>query len=276
MWDVPACWYLTDHLWIWLFVSNIILGITQFTAKLPIMVLYFQIFAVERRMKRFILAAVLFSAIIYIPHPVLVIIFQTPRAGEKWSNLATDGRPQKLEYYAPIHGTLEVILNIWMLVIPLLSIRKLMVSRRKKIQLTAIFLTGILGIVSSVMGAYWRFKLLLDKPGDQLWQEAQLFIWIILEDNIALIVGCMPACAAFLKLYASGFTFFRSLRTKIFRKTSGHGSGGATKESLQNPLAACFHSKKGQRGGRRGYTDYYEVHDVVLMRQTDIAVTNPV
>jgi hypothetical protein len=28
------------------------------------------------------------------------------------------------------------------------------------------------------MGAYWRFRLLLDYAGDQLWQEAQLFIWM--------------------------------------------------------------------------------------------------
>lgn len=34
------------------------------------------------------------------------------------------------------------------------------------------------GIVSSLVGAYWRFRLLLDYAGDQLWQEAQLFMWM--------------------------------------------------------------------------------------------------
>lgn len=127
-----------------LFASNIMLGITQLTAKLPIMVLYLQVFSVERKMKLFIKAAIGLSCLVYIPHPVLVIIFQTPRSGETWTDLATNGRPQKMTYYAPIHGVCEVILNIWMLIIPMLVIRNLQITRRKKIQLAAVFLTGIM------------------------------------------------------------------------------------------------------------------------------------
>jgi hypothetical protein len=120
------------------------LGITQLTAKLPIMVLYLQVFSVERKMKMFIKAVILLSGIVYIPHPILVIIFQTPRAGESWTDLASNGRPQKMTYYAPIHGVCEVIINIWMLIIPLWVIRNLQINKRKKIQLAAVFLTGIM------------------------------------------------------------------------------------------------------------------------------------
>lgn len=127
-----------------LFASNIMLGITQLTTKLPIMVLYFQVFSVERKMKLFIKAAIALSCLVYIPHPVLVIVFQTPRSGETWTDLATNGRPQKMTYYAPIHGVCEVFLNIWMLIIPLLAIRNLQITRRKKIQLAAVFLTAIM------------------------------------------------------------------------------------------------------------------------------------
>lgn len=161
IWDVPACWYMEGRLWkVWsptlfhlcyatnatqlLFASNIMLGITQLTAKLPIMVLYLQVLYVERKMKLFIKAAIALSCLVYIPHPVLVIVFQTLRSGETWTDLATNGRPQNMTYYAPVHGVCEVILNVWMLIIPMLVIRNLQITGRKKIQLAAVFLTGIM------------------------------------------------------------------------------------------------------------------------------------
>ncbi|KAG8156273.1 hypothetical protein KVR01_013852 [Diaporthe batatas] len=144
IWDVPVCWFMQERLSKLLFVSNIMLGITQFTTKLPIMVLYLQMFSVERKMKLFIKLAIAFSALVYIPHLILVIVFQAPRAGESWSDPGTNGRTRKMTYYAPIHGVCEVILNIWMLIIPLLVIRNLQITRRKKIQLSTVFLTGIM------------------------------------------------------------------------------------------------------------------------------------
>lgn len=37
----------------------------------------------------------------------------------------------------------------------------------------------------------------------------------MLENNIALVVGCMPALAAFIRLHNSGGSFFKSMRSKV-------------------------------------------------------------
>lgn len=69
--------------------------------------------------------------------------------------------------------------------------------------------------------------ILLDKPGDQSWQQVQIFIWMyvaprmhlyssilvsslitfihsMIEVNIAVIVACMPAFAAFIRVHLMG------------------------------------------------------------------------
>lgn len=121
-----------------------LLGVTQFSLKLAILLLYFQIFSIDRRIRRLIQAAIIFGALIYFPHLVLVIVFEAPHNEQTWADLATNGGPQKLEYYAPIHGIGSIIIDTWILVIPMLVIRKLKVSKKKRLQLTVVFVTGAL------------------------------------------------------------------------------------------------------------------------------------
>lgn len=121
-----------------------LLGVTQFVLKLAILLLYFQLFSIQQHVRRLIIAVIIFSGLIYLPHPILVVVFEAPHAGQTWTDLAIDGMPQRLEYYAPIHGIGSVIIDVAILVIPLPVIKNLKVSKKKKAQLSAVFLTGLL------------------------------------------------------------------------------------------------------------------------------------
>ncbi|ROT42884.1 hypothetical protein SODALDRAFT_254171, partial [Sodiomyces alkalinus F11] len=212
--DMPACWYTTDHIWKLLFAQNMLLGLTQFFVKAAILVVFFQLFAVNKKMRWVIYSGVIFSGLIYLPHPILVAIFNTPRAGERWADLATNGRPQMLTFYAPIHGFGSVILDIFIFLVPLLILGKLHVPTKKRLQLMAVFAVGILGIISSIFSCYWRMDMLVSSNTDYTWRQAQLFIWIMVEHNAALIAGSMPAVAAFVRTNVAGSTFVSSLRSR--------------------------------------------------------------
>ena len=164
-------------------------------------------------MRIMIWAGIIFCGLIYLPHPILVIIFNAPHGGATWADLATNGMPQKLGFYAPIHGIGSIVIDIYIFIIPLLMFRNLQVSARKRIQLFAIFLTGLLcvsppislptyqrlsrlmtlfrGIISSAISCYWRMMITFHS-NDYTWQESELFIWMYVthgQQNLGIDVA---------------------------------------------------------------------------------------
>ncbi|KAI1330303.1 hypothetical protein F5Y16DRAFT_34350 [Xylariaceae sp. FL0255] len=260
-WDIPACWYLVPTPWKLLFASNILLGPTQFVVKVAILSLYFQLFAVNRATRWGIIGAIVFAGLIYLPHPILVIVFTAPRPGQSWLAPSMDGMASKLDVYAPIHGLGSIILDIWILVLPLPALSKLNISTKKKLKLFAVFITGSLGVASSIVSAFWRFHLLLDKPGDSSWDEGMLFLWIMTEHNVALIVGSMPAFAGFITLHIAGS--FKSLRSKLLGQDSSSGDPSKSWTPLEG-------AESNEHRKPRANAYYYNIDDTTWNTQTTI------
>lgn len=112
--------------------------------KVSILAVYFDIFAVAKPTKYMIWAGIALCSIVYLPHFVLVSLFNAPRVGRKWSELATNGMPQKLEFYAPLHGIGSIVIDIWIFIIPIIVLSKLRLNKKKKRQVVAIFLVALL------------------------------------------------------------------------------------------------------------------------------------
>lgn len=55
----------------------------------------------------------------------------------------------------------------------------------------------------------------------------------LVENNVAIIVGSMPAFASFLRIYVSGSSFFKTLRSKL---TPGSSKGESALDSNDLPL----------------------------------------
>ncbi|ROV87982.1 hypothetical protein VPNG_10338 [Cytospora leucostoma] len=272
-WNVPTCWYLTSTVHKELFASNMLLGPTQFVVKVAMLVLYFQLFAIDRRTRWAIIAAIVFAGLIYLPHPILVIILEAPHIGQSWVEPAVDGRTSKLEYYAPIYGIGSIILDIWILVLPLPVITKLKVSRKKKIQLFAVFVTGFMGIISSIFSCVWRFRLLLSGPGDTTWQEAQLFLWTMVEHNVALMVGSMPAFAAFVQTHAAGS--FHTLRYNLLK--GRRSSGDLTRKGLPVTIANDPNDMARRKAHQPCRSYYHGLGNSLLQNtQTSVSVVDPI
>lgn len=269
MWDTPLCWYLSEDSWKLTFAANMLSAAAQLTVKVAILVLYFQIFSVKRGMRYAIIGTIAFGTVSLLPHPILVIAFEAPRAGQSWSQPAIDGSAAKMEYYGPVRTVASTILDICILVLPFQVLRTLNVSKRKKLQLSAVFVTGAFGVASSIVSCYWNFLLLINKPGDQSRYEYQIFIWLMVEEMIGVTVGCMPAFAAFLRIYMPGCR--RALVDKM--TAYGYRRPSTFQASLAVQPKNFNHSDK-QKGSRPS-DYYYELGDSVMITQASVTAMNP-
>jgi hypothetical protein len=92
----------------------------------------------------------------------------------------------------------------------------------------------------------------------------------MLENNIALVVGCMPAFAAFIRLHHSGSTFFKSLRSKVFGDWST-GKNSTPKVSSHTAEVLRGHGfKSDDQSNRPVHTYYYELNEAAPIMQVGV------
>lgn len=121
-----------------------LLGSVQFFVKAAILLVYFQLFAINRRMRWIIYGSIIFAGAIYLPHPVVVAALFSPRAGESWGDIATSGRPQQMAFYGPFHGIGSIVLDVFILVVPFFILKNLQLPTKKRLGLMVVFAVGFL------------------------------------------------------------------------------------------------------------------------------------
>ncbi|KAL7907121.1 hypothetical protein GGI35DRAFT_79155 [Trichoderma velutinum] len=245
-WNVPACWYTATYMKI-LFSFGILLGPAIFFSKAAILLLYLQIFSLHRTMRIAVYVVMALLIVTYWPSVFLEIAFGAPRSGETWTSLLTSGNPGKLIYWGPVQGSLAVIIDIAIFILPLPVLWKLNLSLRRRIALCAVFFTALMGVVASVLALRARVKLF--GTLDLTWLESQLFICIIVENNVALVVCCVPAFKNMCKKHIAETHAWKALMSKIHRRRSNRdGDEGGDRDVEKGGNRHC--------GGPRLAQDY--------------------
>ena len=99
----------------------------------------------------------------------------------------------------------NILTDVVMLVLPLPSIWSLQTSKNQKIGLTLIFLTGSVGLISSIV----RFAIFFDTEGfiDGTWTSGNLMIWTVTEPGVYHLAACLPTLRSlFLVIFPNGRT----------------------------------------------------------------------
>ncbi|KAI1120717.1 hypothetical protein F5Y10DRAFT_283077 [Nemania abortiva] len=146
-------------------------------ASAAILLLYRQLFAIQNRTRIAINFGVLITFLVYISNIPLAAIYLAPRVVE----------------------------------IPILF--RLNMSVKRRVQLAGIFSTALLGVGANVVSLVFKVKLL--RLTDVGWLAAITNIASLVETNIAIIVGCMPALAQLASTASRGTDFFRSLWSRL-------------------------------------------------------------
>lgn len=232
-WDIPACWFDATYMNI-LFAEGIIFSPATFFAKSAILLLYLQIFASHKGMRIAVYVGIIFAGLIYWPTIPLDVAFNASHPGESWAdNLA------KLLPWGVVQGSLAVVLDLYIFILPQPVLWRLNMSLRKRIAVMAVFFTALVGVVTSVVGLVYRAALLTTI--DMVYTQYRCLICVVVENSIALIIGCVPAWRAIWKKHITTSNCYKTLSSRLHSNGSGHSDRQAanrngSEKSLQRSV----------------------------------------
>jgi hypothetical protein len=84
-WDIPVCWYTGDALKL-PFVQTLLFSPAFFFPKAAILLLYRQLFAIQRHTHIAINMGLLITFLVYLSNIPLAVVYAAPRPGQSVSN----------------------------------------------------------------------------------------------------------------------------------------------------------------------------------------------
>ncbi|EEA23198.1 hypothetical protein TMatcc_002055 [Talaromyces marneffei ATCC 18224] len=254
IWDTPVCDFNGQSLKI-LFVQTMFFGPVFFFTKAAILLLYSQLFAIETRFRIAIYISILVTLLLYLSEFPLAAVYAAPRPGHSWDSLLenlTTNAP-RLALGGAVQSAISTALDIYIFILPLPILLKLQMMPRQRLQVLGIFSTALLGVGASVASLIIKIRLM--SSADSSWLGAQATMCTIVETNIALIVGCMPAFAHFVSVYIRGSTFIKTLRSRLMS-----GTGRTRNVSAPSKDVITFGSNQPPRRN-----NYFELTDTMLL-----------
>ncbi|KAK0616094.1 hypothetical protein B0T17DRAFT_540195 [Bombardia bombarda] len=259
-WNVPACWFTGKYIKT-IYAQVTLVGPVLFFSKCAIFLMFRQLFEVHRSIQICVWIGMVATFLIYFPSIPLSAIFEAPRRGQSWEDLLRSlsaGNGLKLVYWGIVQGSCSVALDLYIFVMPLPILSRLHLPFAKKMQLLAVFGTALIGVAASVIALVYRIELLGND--DSTWQQACLAVCVVAENNVAIVVGSMPAFANFMRLHVAELPTIRSLRSKLWSGSSNDKSGFGSSGEVANPVAT-FGSPQPRKPAA-----YYELTESAIMR----------
>ncbi|KAJ8106144.1 hypothetical protein ONZ43_g7161 [Nemania bipapillata] len=173
-----------------LFVTELLYGLVFPIEKTTILLLYLRLFRVHRwfRITTYFLIAYIW---LWGISEVIVAIAQCQPIAFQWDKTIEGGKCiDQLAYYRWV-SVPNVIHDVVMLIMPLPVVWILKIDLRQKLALSAVFLIGSIGCISSFVRLSIFFK--LNALSDNTWASIQLQSWTLAETGVILISACLPA-----------------------------------------------------------------------------------
>ena len=143
-WDVPIINF-KPSMFKTSFAEEIMYGPTIFSAKLALFLLYYRVFKPIRYIRYLVYFGITFAGLLYVTNVFLCGIMCSPRPGRGgWASPYVLNRCNRTTIFAPIQGGLNMVLDLYILILPMRQVSKLKLKRSKKIGVMCIFGTGIL------------------------------------------------------------------------------------------------------------------------------------
>ena len=143
-WDIPLGDFNISTSHVKIILVEIVVGILGWLfSKLSILLLLFRLFSPNRPTRYLLLLGICWALVISVITLVLAGAMCAPRHGESFDNLALSSRCSHQTTWAIIHSVLILILDFYILYVPIPRIWRLQLSIKRKIGVLSIFMTGI-------------------------------------------------------------------------------------------------------------------------------------
>ncbi|KAF2009350.1 hypothetical protein BU24DRAFT_473473 [Aaosphaeria arxii CBS 175.79] len=171
---------------------------------------YMKIFSSVKAMKTGSIFGIIMAFFAYVPASLVLSYYNAPHVGQSWDELVVNGMTHKGIPGGITIGAASVLVDIYIFILPLPTLARLHLPLAKRVQVISLFATAFIGVAASVVCLVYRIKLLW--LSDATWQAGVVAIPIIIENNVAIIVGSLPAFASFLRKYVAGSSVYHSIR----------------------------------------------------------------
>ncbi|KAF2234807.1 hypothetical protein EV356DRAFT_466327 [Viridothelium virens] len=203
-------------------------------AKLSLCIFFLNIFGSKRGMRWGIYFAIAYNVILQVTAFFLAIFLCLPGRPSFWTC------SNKISVLNVVTSGFNAFIDVYLLILPLIGIAQLQLHQRRKVMLCLVFFTGLLAVVSSILGIAYRVK--QNSTKDTSWAFAPEIILVTFELEATIMVGCFPTLPALFKSnhplsLSSLWSRLESNSSHLFRssirKSSNRSQGSSTKPTIQ-------------------------------------------
>ncbi|KAI9668856.1 MAG: hypothetical protein M1831_000926 [Alyxoria varia] len=169
-WDIRLVQMTEQFLGTMIVITQLLSAIAFFFAKSSVFLLYIRAFGPKRWLPilSYIGIAICFAT--YFGIMIEAVYFCGKRSNETWFRSLSSDRclhHTKLQNYA--FGVFGVVSDLYIFLLPVPAISKLHLSKQKRAGVLAIFATGLVAVVASTMGLYYRVQQATSQGGPDLY-----------------------------------------------------------------------------------------------------------
>ncbi|KAL2045338.1 hypothetical protein N7G274_002421 [Stereocaulon virgatum] len=215
IWDVPISRNSNSSIQNYM-VLSIFYGSTIFLAKLSILLLYLEIFAIKKQARITVTIGLTIIAAQCLATIIGNSVLCVPKPGESWlRHTSTYKCKVTATLFGVFMGAVSVFSDIYVIYIPLPLIWQLHLATRKKVGVSLIFITGLFALVASIIALIYRIRQYTEQ--DNTWYGGYTFMLNVVEINVSIICSCMPSYASLLRHHLPTLQNLRyRLRSKLY------------------------------------------------------------
>ncbi|KAK2044521.1 CFEM domain-containing protein [Colletotrichum somersetense] len=264
----------------WFYIMEVLYFAQVTLLKMSLLFFYMRIFSHNAPMRKLIWGTIAFNAVFGTTF-IFLAVFQCAPVSFYWTKWDQEhlGTCLDINGIAWANAGLSIILDFWMLGLPLSQIKTLNLHWKKKISVALMFFVGTFVTVVSIL----RLQSLVQfaKSQNPTWDQFGVAMWSTVEINVGIICACLPSIRViFVGLFPKILGSTRtggSQAAKYYINSSGNGrsrnrtlgseakvrtldreSGGGSSSSASSP--------KGIMYTKEYAVDYHDETSLVPMR----------
>ncbi|KAK2606344.1 hypothetical protein QQS21_003275 [Conoideocrella luteorostrata] len=234
-WDMPLAKMLIPSFYKRTYAQYVIAWPAISLAKLSILLLYLRIFRMNKTLRMAIWGGVALICVAYLPNIAVSSYFCAARVGEAWGPVVglrcADRGSLK---WLIASAALSVLLDFYILVLPIPQIMSLKMSVRRRLGVCLIFFTAFFACTCAILTLVYRIQ--LEHAQDTLWPGAQLWITNLVENFVAIIVSSVPGVSSWLTRVLMPSQFYS--RISSFLSGSSRSAFSQTQSQTSDMMAS--------------------------------------
>lgn len=253
------------------FILEILFSFVITSVKIGILWLYHTLFGISKLAKKLIYGTGILCILWFIIAIFVLIVFQCRPVDAYWNEFMSPAKCFDAKRLLLGYELTNFFIDVIILCIPVVVIRKLQLSREKKVGASITFLLGIFVCISSIV----RITTIFDASNpDRPVQFSASIVWSTIQGGLAIICSCLPTFGPLFGNIAKPFVQLTSRFTYASRGSKATASGGATGDSsrrgfrgLNTPENDDTWAKMGSPHGRASHTwnsEYRESNEHIL------------